>query len=108
MNIDLYNYQKEYLNLALKKVNPREYNISNLHNYFKSKNAFNNEKDKEIFIKILKDLFPVEKKEEDDILKKFKFVTISTNQTIKNLTSIEICGQNIYNLKQYSEIIQNN
>ena len=53
-NIKLYTYQKEYLNLnlALKKVNPREYNISKLHNYFKSKNAFNNKKDKEIFIKI--------------------------------------------------------
>ena len=34
-------------------------------------------------------------------MKKFKFVTISTNQTIKNLTSIEICGlQKIYDLKQ--------
>ena len=49
LNIGLYNYQKEYLRLALKNVNPKNYNISHLHNYFKFKNAFDEEKDKEIF-----------------------------------------------------------
>ncbi len=28
LNIGLYNYQKEYLRLALKNVNPKNYNIS--------------------------------------------------------------------------------
>ena len=54
LNIGLYNYQKEYLRLALKNVNPKNYNISHLHNYFKFKNVFDEEKDKEIFDKIIK------------------------------------------------------
>ena len=103
-NIKLYTYQKEYLNinLALKKVNPREYNISNLHNYFKSKNAFNNKKDKEIFIKILKEIFPEEKKEEEyDIVKDLKLTKITIFHLNKNLTSIELSDlPKKYDLKQ--------
>jgi len=103
-NINLYTYQKEYLNinLALKKVNPREYNISKLHNYFKSKNAFNNKKDKEIFIKILKEIFPEEKKEEEsDIVKDLKLTKITIFHLNKNLTSIELSDlPKKYDLKQ--------
>ena len=103
-NIKLYTYQKEYLNinLALKKVNPREYNISKLHNYFKSKNAFNNKKDKEIFIKILKEIFPEEKKEEEsDIVKDLKLTKITIFHLNKNLTSIELSDlPKKYDLKQ--------
>ena len=91
LNIDLYNYQKEYLNLALKKVNPREYNISHLHNYFKLKNTFNKEKDKEIFIKIIKELFPEEKEEESNITNELNFTKITNLDNIKNVISLELC-----------------
>ena len=89
-NIDLYTYQKEYLILSLKNVNPREYNIYNLHNYFKLKNTFNKENDKEILIKIIKELYPEEKEEKYDILKELNFKKIINFHKINNLTSIEI------------------
>ena len=110
LNLGLYNYQKEYLSLALKKVNPRNYNISHLHNYFKSKNAFCKEEDKEIFDKIIKELIP----EEEDIFEKLNFKKVTNLSVVENLESLEIditednfdlrklVVPNIKNLKFYS------
>jgi hypothetical protein len=52
LNIGLYNYQKEYLRLALKNVNPKNYNISHLHNYFKFKMHLMKKKTKKFLIKL--------------------------------------------------------
>ena len=58
LNISLYNYQKEYLNLTFNGINPRKYEINVLYNAFKD--IFDN---KEIFIKIINELCP----EEEDV-----------------------------------------
>ena len=88
LNIGLYNYQKEYLRLALKNVNPINYNISHLHNYFKFKNAFDEEKDKEIFDKIIKELI-FDKITKDYILDKLNFKTVEDLSVVENLESLE-------------------
>ena len=61
-----------------------------MHNYFKLKNTFNKENDKEILIKIIKELYPEEKEEKYDILKELNFKKIINFHKINNLTSIEI------------------
>ena len=114
LNISLYTYQKEYLNLYFKFNDPRKYNIIHLHNYFTQKNLFEKEKGQKDFIKIIEELFPKKKTEEEEeeeeeeedenedeedlgILDEIEFEKIkeiSEFKKNKNLTSIEI-----YNIK---------
>ena len=116
LNISLYNYQKEYLNLIFKFNEPRKYNIVHLHNYFTQKNLFEKESGQKDFIKIIEELFPKKKgkeeEEEDEeeeeeekedekdlgILDEINFKKIKEISEFKknrNLTSIEI-----YNIKK--------
>ena len=53
-------YQKEYLLTQFELSNPLNYNISHLYNKFKRAKNFDREKDKEIFIKLLQELFTEE------------------------------------------------
>ena len=109
LNISLYTYQKEYLNLYFKFNDPRKYNIIHLHNYFTQKNLFEKEKGQKDFIKIIEELFPKKKTEEEEeeeedenedeedlgILDEIEFEKIkeiSEFKKNKNLTSIEICN----------------
>jgi ribosomal 30S subunit maturation factor RimM len=95
LNISLYNYQKEFLNLTFNGINPSEIEIDSLYDDFKD--IFDN---KEIFIKIIDELFP---EEEDDTIifseieNNFKFTKIKEIidfNKIENLTSLEF-----YNIK---------
>jgi len=101
LNISLYNYQKEYLNLTFNGINSRKYEINALYDAFKD--IFDN---KEIFIKIINELCPEEEEEEDDKkifsdiednIKFTKIKQISDLNNIENLTSLEF--YNIENLE---------
>ena len=97
LNISLYNYQKEFLNLTFNGINPSEIEIDSLYDDFKD--IFDN---KEIFIKIINELFPEEEEEDDTIIfseieNNFKFTKIKEIidfNKIENLTSLEF-----YNIK---------
>ena len=76
LNISLYNYQKEFLNLTFNGINQRNYEINSLYDAFKD--IFDN---KGIFIKIINELFPEEEEEDDreifsNIENNFKFTKI--------------------------------
>ena len=73
LNISLINYQKEYLILTFKGINPRKYKINVLYDAFK--NVFDNKKN---FIKLIKELFPEEDEENKlfDISENIKFTKV--------------------------------
>ena len=108
LNISLYNYQKEFLNLTFNGINPREYEINSLYDAFKD--IFDN---KEIFIKIINELFPEEEDDTkifSDIEDNFKFTKIkeiSNFNKIENLTSLEFRDVKNLDLGQMNARIKN-
>ena len=65
LNINLYNYQKEYEFDFFKYTNPLNYNLEYLYKNFTDDNLFEDENGKTTFIKTIKELFP----EEQDIVR---------------------------------------
>ena len=98
LNICLYNYQKEYLNLTFNGINPKKYEINTFYDAFKD--IFDN---KENFIIIINELFPEEENDTkifsdiEDNIKFTKFKEISDINKIENLTSLEF--EDIKNLE---------
>ena len=108
LNICLYNYQKEYLNLTFNGINPKKYEINTFYDAFKD--IFDN---KEIFIKIINELFPEEENYEkifsdiEDNIKFTKFKEISDINKIENLTSLEFIDIKNLELGQMNARIKN-
>ena len=107
LNLSLYNYQKEYLTLSFNGINPRKYEINILYDAFK--HIFDN---KEIFTKIINELFPEEDDEGIffDLLNNINFTTIekmSDFNKIKNLSSLEFNDVENLELGKISATIKN-
>jgi len=108
LNISLYNYQKEFLNLTFNGINPRKYEINSFYDAFKD--IFYN---KGIFIKIINELFPEEEDDTiifSDIENNFEFTKIKEIidfNKIENLTSLEFKDIKNLELGQMNARIKN-